>query len=245
MAKFVLLDARLFTGGADLSGASNKVELKGEAEEKDATNYRSQGWKELLGGLKSAEASAGGQWEAGDPSLVDDAAWAQLGGRGAWTVAPTEANVGNLAWFSRFLQADYSLGDAVGEIAPWTASGKSTWPLVRGQFAHPPGTPRTAAGDGQAVELGEVAARRRLYAALHVLSVAGTDAPTLTVTVESDVDDTFAAPSEVLAFTPATAAGGQLVRTVGDPITDTWYRVTWDVAGTNPSFMFVVALGIA
>lgn len=244
MGKFVLLDARLFTGGADLSGASNKIEIKAETEEKDATSYRSQGWKELLGGLKSAEVSAGGQWEAGDPGMIDDVAWLQLGGRGAWTVAPTEATVGAVAYVSRFLQSDYALGDAVGEVAPWTATGKSTWPLARGLIAHAPGTPRTAAGEGQAVELGQIAARQRLYAALNVLSVAGST-PTLTVTVESAADEEFTDPAEVLAFAPATTRGGQLIRSTGDAITDAWYRVTWDVTGADPSFMFVVALGIA
>jgi hypothetical protein len=247
MSKQVLFDVRLFAGGADLSGASNKVEITAEVEEKDATNYRSGGWKELLGGLADSTITGEGQWEAGDAGKVDDAAWAQLGGRGPWTVAPNDAAVGGLAYVTRALTSQYKLGDQVGNVAPWTGKAAGTWPVARGQIAHPPGTARTADGSGTAVELGAIEAGKRLYAAVHVLSVAGTAAPTLTVTVESAAaDDTdFADATTRLTFTGATAAGGQILRTDGTAITDTLFRVAWTVSGTTPSFLFAAALGIA
>jgi hypothetical protein len=114
---------------------------------------------------------------------------------------------------------------------------------VRGQFAHPPGTARTATGTGTGLEVGAVAAGARLYAALHVLSVSGTT-PSLTARVESSADNTFAAPTTRLTFAAATAAGGQALRTDGSAITDTWWRVAWTVTGTTPSFMFAATLGI-
>lgn len=244
MGHLVLIDVRLFTGGADLSGSSNKVELGAEVEDKDATNYRSNGWKEVLGGLASAEISGEGQWEAGDPGMVDDTSWAQLGGRGPWTICPTDATVGALAYTTRALQAEYKVGETVGEIAPWTGTAKSSWPVARGQIAHPPGTARTATGAGTALNLGAVAAGRRLYAALHVLSVAGTSTPTITVDVESDEDDQFESAATALSFDAATAAGGQILRTDGTAITDTWYRAAWTVSGSSPSFLFALALGV-
>lgn len=243
MSKQVLTDVRLFAVGADLSGASSKVELGAEVEEKDVTNYRSGGYKELLGGIGSAEISGEGQWEAGDPSKVDDASWAQLGGVGPWTVCPGDSTVGALAYFTNALRADYKLLDAVGEVAPWTGTAKSSWPMVRGQIAHPPGTARTSSGSGTALNLGAVPAGKRLYAALHVLSVAGTT-PSLTVAVESDDAVGMATPTTLLTFTAATAAGGQILRTSGAAITDPYFRVTWIAAGTSPSFMFAVSLGI-
>ncbi|MGW2261449.1 hypothetical protein ACWCXE_27145 [Streptomyces sp. NPDC001780] len=243
MAKFVLLDTRLFAPGADLSGASNKVELTSEIEDKDTTNYRSQGWKEVLGGLGSAEIAAEGQWEAGDPSRVDDASWATLGGTGPYTVCPTDSTVGALAYLTNGLRTDYKAGDAVGEVAPWTGTVKSSWPLVRGQIAHPPGLPRTATGTGTALQLGPIPARRRLYAALHVLSAAGTG-PTLVVRVESSATADFAAPTTQLTFAAATVPGGQILRGNGAAVTDTYYRAAWTITGTTPSFMFAVSLGI-
>jgi hypothetical protein len=243
MGKFVLTNVRLFTGGADLTGASNKVELTTKIEEKETTNYGSQGYKELLGGLASAELQGEGQWEAGDPSKVDDAAWVQLGGLGAWSVGPNGAAVGGLAYLTKALRCDYKLGDAVGEVAPWTSSGKSSWPLARGQFAHPPGTARTASGTGTGLNLGAVTVGRRMYAALHVLSVAGTT-PSITGRVESSVDNSFASPTTRLTFTAANTVSGEILRTDGTAITDTWWRVAWTITGTTPSFLFASTLGI-
>ncbi|MEU0102394.1 hypothetical protein [Streptomyces sp. NPDC006267] len=243
MGKFVLLDARLFAPGADLSGASNKIELTSEIEDKDVTNYRSQGWKEVLGGLGSAEISAEGQWEAGDPSMVDDVSWSTLGGIGPYTVCPTDSVVGALAYLTSGMRVDYKVGDAVGEVAPWTGTVKSSWPLVRGQIAHPPGTARTTTGTGTVLNLGAIPAGKRLYAALHVLSAAGTT-PSLTVSVESDDAAGMADPTTLLTFPAADEPGGQILRTDGTAITDTHYRLAWTISGTTPSFMFAVSLGI-
>lgn len=239
----VLINVRAFAAGADLTGVSNKIEITSEIEDKDATNFGSGGWKEVLGGLGSAEIAGEGQWEAGDPGKVDDAAWADFGIVTPWTVGPAGASVGSIAYFTRALRGDYSLGDAVGEIAPWKSTAKSAWPLVRGQFAHPPGTARTATGSGSGVQLGPVAARERLYASLHILSVAGTT-PSITASVESDEDNTFATATTRLTFDAAAANGAQMLRTDGSAITDEWWRVAWTITGTTPSFLFAAALGI-
>ncbi|MBN0043121.1 hypothetical protein JS756_03120 [Streptomyces actuosus] len=240
----ILTNVRTFAGGADLTGNSNKIEISAEVEDKDATNYGSGGWKELLGGLGSAEISGEGQWEAGDPGKVDDASWAQLGGVGPWSIsANNAAAVGDLAYLTKALRSDYKLGDAVGEIAPWASTAKSSWPLVRGEFAHPPGTARTADGSGTGLNLGALASGQRLYAALHVLSASGTT-PSITARVESSADNTFASPTTRLTFDAASAAGGQILRTDGSPVTDTWWRVAWTITGTTPSFLFVASLGI-
>lgn len=243
MGKQILLDCRLFAVGADLSGTSNKIELSSEIEDKDATNYRSGGWKEVLGGLGSAEIAGEGQWEAGDPSKVDDSSWSALGGQGPYTVCPSDSIVGALAYLTQGMRSDFKFGDAVGEINPWSGTVKSSWPLVRGQIGHPPGTARTASGTGTALNLGAVTAGKRLYAGLHVLSVAGTT-PSITARIESDADSSFATPTTQLTFTAAAAAGGQTLRTDGTAITDSWWRVAWTISGTSPSFMFAVSLGI-
>ncbi|MEU9888671.1 hypothetical protein [Sphaerisporangium sp. NPDC051011] len=244
MGKQVLTGVRLFAVGVDLTGQSNKVELSSEVEEKDTTNYASAGWKEIIGGLASSEITGEGQWEAGDPSKVDDASWSQLGGIGPWTVGPLGASVGDLAYFTNALRADYKLGDAVGEVAPWSGTATGSWPVVRGQIAHPPGTARTSTGTGTGLNLGAVAAGRRLHAALHVLSAAGTT-PSITARVETDTSAAFAAPTTRLTFAVANAPGGQILRTAGTAITDTWARLAWTISGTTPSFLFAAALAIA
>lgn len=244
MAKRALLNTRIFSGGADLTGASNKVGLDRQHTDKPVTNFGSGGWAELLAGQASASFDGGGQWEAGDPSRVDDEMWAALGGIGALTVCPDTANPGDLAYLTQVMRGSYQLGGAVDDVAPWSAKMAGTWPLSRGLILHPPGTARTATGTGTAVQHVAVPAGKQLYAALHVLSVAGTATPTLTVSVQADNAVGFPSPAAALTFAPATAPGGQVVRGPG-VAADDWYRVSYTITGTTPSFLFVVSLGVA
>lgn len=246
----LLKNVKLYSGGCDLTGAGNKIDVTAEVEEKDVTTWgdydpaTDRVWKAVQAGTASAKLTGGGFWEAGDPSKVDDALWGQLGGVGAWSAVPRGAAVGDLAWLTQALQGQYQLLGGVGDVAPWQASWSSRWPLVRGVLAHPPGTARTGTGAGNAVEHVAVPAGSHLYATLHVLSVAGEDAA-ITVAIESDTTGDFGgSESTRIEFDEATAIGGQAARAAG-PITDTFYRVTWTISGTDPSFLFVVALGVA
>ncbi|MFF0469331.1 hypothetical protein ACFYPX_18105 [Micromonospora zamorensis] len=246
MPKFTLKGVRLFSGGVDLTSNSNKVELKAEIEGKDVTAFNptstTEVWTELIGGLSTTTADAEGQWEAGDASKVDDALWAARGGVGPLTICPAGATDGALAWLTKSLTGSYTLGGQVGDVAPWSASWAGSWPLSRGLVLHPPGTARTATGNGVTRQLGAVAAGRALYVTAHVLSVAGTT-PSLTVVVESDDNAGMTTPVTRATFTAATAVSGQAVQILG-PITDDWWRVRWTITGTGPSFLFVAAAGL-
>ncbi len=250
MAKSVLINSRIFAGGVDLTSVSNTVSVDAAAEKKDATMFGADGWKEVIGGLKSGTIKAGGAWEAGDSSKVDDATWAGLGANAPWSVYPAagetlaaSAGVGSLCYFTDGLRASYKLGDKVGELAPWSGDVESSWPVVRGISLHPPGTARTVTGTGTGVVHVAVPAGQSLYAALHVLSATGTT-PSITVKVQSDLDNTWTSPIDQITFTAATARTGEIKRVAG-AITDTWYRVSYTISGTSPSFLFVVSLGVA
>lgn len=242
MSKFILTDCRVYSGGADLSTRTNKISLMAEHEEKDATAFAGGGFTEVLGGLGSAKFQGEGQWEAGNAGMVDDVSWSDLGGLGPLTVCPDGADVGDLAWLTYAMRGSYTLGDAVGEVAPWQASLASSWPLARGAIAHPPGTARTATGTGTAVELGAVTASQYLYAGVHVLSATGTT-PSITVKIQSDDGSGFASATDRITFSAATDRGGQIQRVAG-AITDTFWRAQWTITGTGPSFLFVVSFGI-
>lgn len=244
MGKQILTDCRIYAGAADLSGVSNKVALPAEVEEKDVTVFTSNGWRERLGGLRKGDLNVAGFWEAAGAGSQDDQTWGGLGLTGPWTVCPGLPNVGALAHFMNALQSDYVFGDAVGEVAPYQANAGSTWPLVRGQVGNAPGTARTTTGTGTSVQLGAVPAGQSLYAAVHVLSVAGSATPTITARVESDDATGFPSATTRLTFAAATAVGGQILRVAG-PITDDWYRFAWTISGTTPSFLFMGAFGIA
>jgi hypothetical protein len=244
MGKFTLLNARLFTGGADLTANNNKIDLSANYADEDVTTFASGGWTEKAAGLASTEISAEGFWEALDASKVDDNRWGALGGLGPWTVCPAGAAVGAVAYLTNALSGSYTLLGEVGKPAPWKAKGMGTWPLVRGQIGHDPGTARTASGTGAGAQiLGGVPAGKQLYAAAHVLSVAGTGSPTVTLALESDTSNAFAAPTSRITFTAATTISAQIARVAG-PITDTWFRPKWTISGTTPSFLFVVSYGV-
>jgi hypothetical protein len=252
VSRFVLLNARMFVGGADLTGYNNKIELDASVEEKEATAFAASGdvWKEMLGGIRSSSLQGSGQFAVDDTvlGLPDDTNWNNLGSVVGHTVCPATAAVGSLAWLSGFLRTQYTLGGQVGDVAPWQGNATGNWPLVRGMAVHDPGTARTVTGTGTAVQFAAstpgVPTGTQLYAALHVLSVAGTASPSIAVTVQTDDNVGFSSPSTALTFTTATAKGGQILRTPG-PITDNYARASWTISGTSPSFLFLLSVGVA
>ena len=244
MATFVLKNVRLFAAGADLTTVNNQVQLQAEAESKDTTAFVPTGdvWHEEISGIMSASITGQGQWEAGDASKVDDMAWSTQGTVVPISVCPAGAADGALAWLSQFNRTQYQLLGQLGDVAPWSLTAQGAWPLVRGQVLHGP-TARTATGTGTSVQLGAVSSTQRLYVALHVFSVSGTT-PSLTVAIQSDNATGFPSASTVTTLTAATAIGSQITRVAG-PITDDWFRVSYTISGTDPSFLFAVTAGIA
>jgi hypothetical protein len=246
MSKLVLLDARLFVAGADLSGSGNKIELSEEWEAKTVTNWRSGGAEELLGGLGKVQCSASGQWEAGDPGLVDDAFWAGRRAIEPWSASGTgesDLSAGNLMYLTRMLRTKAQYWGEVGDVASWDADAVGSWPLVRGVNLHSSGVPRTATGFGTAFQVGAVLAGRSVYANLHVIGIAGTATPSIAVTVQSDNAIGFPSPTTVATFATRTTKGGESIRVPG-PNTDDWWRVGYTITGTTPSFLFLVTMGI-
>lgn len=247
MAKQVFLDCRAYVSGCDLSGYSNKIEVGQTIEEKVTTNFRSGGARELLGGLAEVELDGEGQFEEGDASKPGDSFWANRRVIEPWSIAPdgqSDLSAGTLMYLANALRTDMKLLGAVGEVSPWTGSGKGNQALVRGRCLHPSGVARTATGTGTIVDyLAGPTAGQYVLANLHVLSVAGTSSPTLTVAIQSATTVGFGSPTTRGTFTAATAVGGQTMK-IAAPGTDRWWRVSYTITGTTPSFLFMTSLGI-
>lgn len=154
---------------------------------------------------------------------------------------------GDAAYFLKSIQLDYTPGAQIGQALAWKANIDSRGtPLLRGTML----ANRIVAGTANApsnagLQLGAVAAGKSLYAALHVFGpVAGTN-PTLNVIVQSNVDNTFGAPTTRITFTQATGKSAQYATPVAGPITDTWWRAAITLGGTvNPSFPMALILAI-
>lgn len=242
----VLNDCRIYFDGADLTGYSNKVEADAMVDDLDVTTWASGGYKARVGGLFDSTVKMEGFFQASDLTQPDDATWADLGvNTTALTFLPTSTGAaGDLCYVNRVIEAQTTRQGTIGQVLKWTADTKGNWPVARGQILHPQGTARSSSGNGTGVQLGAVSATQALYVCLHVLSISGTGTPTITVTVQDSVDNTFASPHTTGTFSAATAVGGQTMRVAG-AITNTWYRVTWTITGSTPSFLFAVGAGIA
>lgn len=239
----VLFDARIYYGSLDATGDSNHVEFAGTWEDLDRTTFGSNNAKERVNGLADAAVNLAGFYDVGDLTKPDDVLWANNGSFAQpLTLCPTSGAVGTLAYLTKTMQTDYKPTGEVGKLFGWTADMAGNQPIARGQMLHPQGTVRTVTGVGTGVQLGAVLATQRMYANLHVLSIAGTATPTITVTIQSDTTNAFSAPTTRISFAAATALSGQALNVLG-AVTDTWWRAIFTISGTSPSFLFAVSAG--
>jgi len=253
MAKDILRNVRIFAGATDITGASNSIEFEGTAEIKDITNFGSvdpvtgQVWAEKLPTIEGANVTVAGFWEAGSSSFVDDDQWANFGGTGAWSLLPGASTEGSLAYLLNAVRASYKLLGEVREVAPFNAQAVSTGAFARGSVLLAPGTARTATGTGAIVQLGAVPAGRAMRAALHVVSIAGTT-PTFAAVLQSAATVGFASPTTRATFTTVNGAAGTrsaewVASTIG-PITDAYWRISYTITGTTPSYLALATAGI-
>lgn len=244
MAVMMLKDARTYWAGADLTGQSNQLSLMASVDEEDSTTFANNGWKGRVATLFGSSASVEGFWAAGDAGQPDDRFFADLAAASVpLTVVPTSGAVSSVAYVTRAVETRYSTFGNIGSLMPFAVDTVGDGPLVRGVVMHPQGTARTATGNGTGIQIGALSATQRMWANLHVFSVSGTGSPTLTVKLQSSVDNTFASPTDRVTFTAATAISGEQ-KTVTGAVADAWWRVVWTISGTSPSFLFNCSAGI-
>lgn len=238
----VLKDTRIFLAGYDLSGELNATSFDYGAEMLDDTRFTS-GARINKPGLLTARIAHEGYWRA-DGDGPDDAIFDRLGTANVVTsLVPETGAVGEVAYTFRAVHPEYSLGGPVGALLPFsvTAEGDDGIAPVRGKVLQATGSV-TASGTSDGVEIGAASSDQTAYCALHVVSADGTS-PTLDVTVESDVDDTFSSPVTVATFSQQTGIGSDWQTNAGAN-SDTFYRVSYTVGGTSPDFSFAVIVGI-
>lgn len=239
MADLVLNNCQIWHGGYDLSGKHNSINIKYGCEIKDKTAFNVSS-RSKISGLTDAEISGAGFWDAASPDKVF---YDGLGVDGqALSVSPSSGGLGQLAYMLKGVDGEYVPGAPIGDLLGFDFAAYGQGDLVRGIVME--NATRTATGTGTARSLDAVLAGQKVHAALHIFSLAGTGTPTLTVTIDShDANVWDGSETERFAFTAATAIGAQWM-TIDGPITDTWWRVSWTISGTNPSIAFALVLGI-
>lgn len=234
----VLRDVDVIADGYRLRGIMNSVALADSVDVLEATVFADAA-RRRVAGLRSANIDMEGFYDATlDKELYDRLGVANV----PITVAPDGNAEGARAFFFRAIAGEYSHGGGIGEVNPFSlnAQGSDGSRLVRGTIMH--NATRTTTANGTSRQLGAIAAGQKMYAALHVLAASGTT-PTLNVVVGSDDNSGFLSGVNRITFAQATAIGSQWL-TLDGPITDDYWRVQWTIAGTSPSFEFVVVLGI-
>lgn len=247
MAALVLTDVDMLCSGLDLSAFASTVQCSSEVAEVESTSFASGGWKTVVPGIRSTMLMASGPTDmatatAAQTSSVDEFLAVNLGTDYVVSVIATGATVGEPGWFTTGQLMQRNLLDgSVGDIASHSVTLGGTNPLIRGQVAA--ASTITATGNGTAANLGAVSATQRIWAAVHTLTAGGTSTPTITVKIQSSTASGFASPTDRITFSAITSKTGLFASTVG-AITDTWWRATWTVSGTNPSFQTRVLFGI-
>lgn len=241
MASQTLTDAKIYVAQYDWSGDMNSVALEYAAEMQDATTF-GQTTRINKGGLKTARLSTEGYWSAGSGE-IDPAIFAEIGvADRPVSVTPGSGAAGEAAYLFRTIRGSYSPGAQIGEMLRFRTEAMAAGGhgLVRGTVLFNGTAGSTSAGTKY--QLGAVGATQRLYAALHVLDVSGTS-PTLDVAIESDADASAGSETGRISFTQATGVTSEWASVAG-AITDTYWRISYTIGGTDPSFTFVLTAGI-
>lgn len=241
MTTIALTNVFSYVGGHDFTADSNQANLQMEATQLDATTFRSKGWMEYKGGLKSSTFDLSGHWQSAAEDAVDPEAFNNLGTRNrTHTMGPVETETGvAYMWRAGFFQ--YQLLGSINEMAPFTLQslGSDSVGVVRGQLAAAMQDVSATGALGSGVNLGAGGTGTYLYATLHTFT-AGTS---LDVEVQSDDSSSFASPTSVASFSTVSSRGGLwLARVDASSITDTWFRL--NVTAITGTFSVAGAIGI-
>lgn len=235
MARQIWLNCQAWLAEHDLSGIMNAPALEVSADTPEKTVFGDVA-KTRLGGLVDISAAVNGYFDGS----LDGAVFDRLGLiDSVLTMAPDNVDFAR-AYFFKPAMAKYSPSGKIGDVCAFKVEGKGNGRLIRGNILLPK-LARTTSGGGTGRELGAVLATQKVYAALHVFAASAGD--TLDVVVQSDALNTFLSPADVLTFTQITAVGHEWKEVAG-AITDTWWRISYTIAGVDPSFNFAVVCGI-
>lgn len=245
MATQVLTDVKTWLDQYDVSGDMNSCALSYESELQEDTVFGND-TRSRKGGLEVIRAQHEGLWSGGDGN-VDDALFSKIGAtESPLTIAPTGGARGEVAYFFKAEQAEYSPDGEVGGMFEFSVSadGGGGEHLVNGTVEHAKGQ-ETSSGNTAGTELGSVGSDEDVWAVLHVFSNQGDSSQTLDAKVQSDDSSSFASPVDQITFSQVTTTNTSEIGSAAGSISDTWWRVNWTIGGTgSPGFTFAVVIGI-
>lgn len=244
MAVYVNRDIKWYVGAMSVSCHAKSATLNSSCAALDTTALcNSDGWMEFIAGLKSGQFDLSLMADFADDGL-DERLYSYLGEKDIPQSFSVGSADGSPGYTMKSLATSYvPMQGAPGELAMASLSGSSSGAIARGMLIHPDTTARTSSSTGTAWEVGALASGQTLYAGLHVIEATGTT-PTLAVKVQSDTTG-FPSATDRITFSTATdTANRYQLSSVAGAVTDTFWRVSYTIGGTDPSFKFAVIVGI-
>lgn len=239
MSKTILRDQRIYLDGYEVTSRSNTCQIQASKEVKDVTTFCKTD-REKIPGLYDFTFAAGGFMEI---DAVDSALWAELNGSDmVVTVTPENQTVGGTAYLMRAIESSIQILGSVGDAAPFQIGAAGDSMMTKGMLLNLPATAITVTGNGAVQQNPDAATGKKLKLTIHVLDATGTN-PSLTVTLKSSSASGMTSPTDVAVSPAFTAIGSQYLEAVltnNNP----YFRLSFAVAGTTPSFTALIAFAI-
>lgn len=237
------LDAGIWINGYDFSGDHNAVSLElSRAVQSDARfGYVS---KSNVAAQHLIRFSGAGLWQAG-ADTVDPVLFAAAAASPVPVAIVPDRTEGQVS-YTFAVKTRYQLGGAVGELLPFEVGGETGAAIretgVSATYADPARRGlllldrdlTLGVGNGTAFELGAIASGQSLYAILHHM---GPDEAS-TFTIQSDALEAFGSPATQVNWSAGYAAHSVVLAVVAGPVTDSWWRATWNAADDDEVAIF-------
>jgi hypothetical protein len=237
MATSIIRNQKILFGGYDLTGQTNSLALEYGCDTLERTVLNDD-THNFTSGLFNITAGASGFFDPATDKILFDG----TGVDGRLLTYAQSLTTGSVAHFFQSMVSNFESGGSVGELMTYNLSAGAQGKLLRGVVG---GNVVDAAsnGNGTAINLGGVAAGKKVYAGVHVTKAGGTT-PALTLTLKSDATNAFSgAETTRITFSGVNAVGSDLKELPG-AITDGWWRFNWAITGTSPQFSFVPVIAI-
>jgi hypothetical protein len=244
-------ETELFLCEFDITCFVNNIDLTQDIDLPEVTTF-CDSTRRYINGLRNATGSIGGFIDDDADTGIDAILQAtfNLPGSSLFSDAVNGFAVGNRVYLFRALINSYNTTQPVDGVQGFTADLQLDGDLSSGFSLHA-NAAETVTGVSAGVDLinqpgydGAVTSVSGFVAHLHVCAASGTT-PTLDVEIEDSADDmTYAAIGTGTegVFAQATAPTCERLETSAGAFSiDEYVRSSWVIAGTTPSFTFVVA----
>ena len=241
-------ETELFLCEFDITCFVNNIDLTQDIDLPEVTTFCDE-TRRYINGLRNATGSISGFIDDNADTGIDAILQAtfNLPGSSIWSDAIDGFEVGNRVYLFRALINSYNTTQPVDGVQAFTADLQLDGDLSSGFSLHA-NAGETATGSGAGVDLinqpgydGASTSTTGSVAHLHVCAASGTT-PTLDVEIEDSPDDMTYSSLSGLTFTQATEPTCERLETSpGFQTVERFVRADWTIAGTSPSFTFVVA----